>query len=512
MPDPPAGTDPDDPHYDPWDDFDWDGYPKNTPSPKPSDPAPTGTEPGIIPADPADEGLAMALAGENLTRDISHTMVGDTIRYTATFTNTQDHTQLYDTVLRNLVPQGLSVVPGSIHVEVPNIATPATFRLRLASPVGGVETFSAAEEAQVQALRQAPLALAAEDGDASLDVQEAENPEPSQEGYLTIPVADEAYNATSRTIGVHSGHMPAGTSVRLVYEATVEPEAAGKTIVDHAWGHGYKPSSYDVDGEQPTIGKAFAPAGGLELFLAQEGLATLPADHEIPVSEIIDSEDMVLSKTAQNLTTTSGETYVGDKILYTLTLANNTAGSVVYDAVFEDTLPQGVAIDESSISLKTAAGRTMSCSNVYDAASRRLAVVAGDIAGGRSAVLTFEATVTEQALSNDVGNVARAFGTQPSQMPDDERTPLDPGSRFVPTQGWDAFLASDEGRLQVTSGDPVYPSPQAGVANRTKVTVLPARGSRIMPKTGDVATLAPLMSLLGAASVALTAAVRRKRF
>lgn len=154
----------------------------------------------------------------------------------------------------------------------------------------------------------------------------------------------------------------------------------------------------------------------------------------------------------------------------------------------------------------------MSCSNVYDAASRRLAVVAGDIAGGRSAVLTFEATVTEQALSNDVGNVARAFGTQPSQMPDDKRTPLDPGSRFVPTQGWDAFLASDEGRLQVTSGDPVYPSPQAGVANRTKVTVLPARGSRIMPKTGDVATLAPLMSLLGAASVALTAAVRRKRF
>ncbi len=417
-------------------------------------------------------------------------------------------------MLRNLVPEGLEVVPGSIHVEVPNIQTPSTFRLRLAAPMSGVETFSAAEEDQVQALRQAPLALAAEDEAASLDVQDAENPQPSQDDYLTFPVADEAYNATSRTIGVHSGHMPAGTSVRLVYDATVGPKAAGKTIVDHAWGHGYKPSAYDVDGEQPTIGKSFAPAGGLEAFLASEGLATLPARHEIPVSEIVDPEDgeVQLVKTAQNLTTSSGETYVGDRILYTLTLANGTAGSMVFDAIIEDTLPAGLTLDESTVSLKTAAGRIVSCSNVYDAASRRLSVAAGDIAGGASAVLTFEATVNEQALSGDVGNVALAFGTKPSQLPDEGHTPLTPGTRYDPPQGWDSFLAQQDGLLSVSSGEPVYPSPEAGVANRTKVTVLPARGSRIMPKTGDVATLAPLMSLLGAVSVTLTAAVRRKRF
>ena len=130
----------------------------------------------------------------------------------------------------------------------------------------------------------------------------------------------------------------------------------------------------------------------------------------------------------------------------------------------------------------------------------------------QAAVLTFEATVDEQALSGDVGNVARAFGTKPSQLPDEGHTPLTPGTRYDPPQGWDSFLAQQDGLLSVSSGEPVYPSPEAGVANRTKVTVLPARGSRIMPKTGDVATLAPLMSLLGAASVALTAAVRRKRF
>ena len=275
-----------------------------------------------------------------------------------------------------------------------------------------------------------------------------------------------------------------------------------------------KPSAYDVDGEQPTIGKSFAPAGGLEAFLASEGLATLPARHEIPVSEIVDPEDgeVQLVKTAQNLTTSSGETYVGDRILYTLTLVNGTAGSMVFDSIIEDTLPAGLTLDESTVSLKTAAGRTVSCSNVYDAASRRLSVAAGDIAGGASAVLTFEATVNEQALSGDVGNVARAFGTKPSQLPDEGHTPLTPGTRYDPPQGWDSFLAQQDGLLSVSSGEPVYPSPEAGVANRTKVTVLPARGSRIMPKTGDVATLAPLMSLLGGASVALTAAVRRKRF
>lgn len=481
VPEPPAGTDPDDPGYDPWDGFDWDGYPGgDTPTPKPSDPVTPGPSGGVMPADPADEGLAMALTGENLTREISRTMVGDTIRYTATFTNTQDHTALYDTVLRNVVPDGLTVVPGSIFIEVPDTASPMSLRSRAAMP----------------------MALAAE-------------PEPVDGGYLRYAVDDGAYVDGTRTIGVRSGHMPAGTSVRLTFDAVVGPSAAGRTIVDNAWGHGMLPSRYDLDSDAPEVSGAFVPSGTLAAFLATEGLATLPATHEIPVSEVVDPEDgaVTISKTARNLTTPGGDTYVGDRVLYTLTLSNGTPGSVVYDAVVEDTVPAGLSVDESTVHLVTADGRTVACRGVYDAATRRLSVVVGDVAGGRSATLTFEATVTAEAVGADVGNVARAFGTLPSHLPDGDRTPLVPGTRFDPPAGWEAFLSeASAGGLAVDSGEAVYPSANVTAREGVRSRVLPATGGRgVVPVTGDAATLAPALGLMAAVSAAATAWVRRRR-
>ncbi len=481
VPEPPAGTDPDDPGYDPWDGFDWDGYPGgDTPTPKPSDPVTPGPSGGVMPADPADEGLAMALTGENLTREISRTMVGDTIRYTATFTNTQDHTALYDTVLRDVVPDGLTVVPGSIFIEVPDTASPMSLRSRAAMP----------------------MALAAE-------------PEPVDGGYLRYAVDDEAYVDGTRTIGVRSGHMPAGTSVRLTFDAVVGPSAAGRTIVDNAWGHGMLPSRYDLDSDAPEVSGAFVPSGTLAAFLATEGLATLPATHEIPVSEVVDPEDgaVTISKTARNLTTAGGDTYVGDRVLYTLTLSNGTPGSVVYDAVIEDTVPAGLSVDESTVRLMTADGRSIACRGVYDAATRRLSVVAGDVAGGRSATLAFEAVVTAEAVGADVGNVARAFGTLPSHLPDGDRTPLVPGTRFDPPAGWEAFLSeASAGGLAVDSGEAVYPSANVTAREGVRSRVLPATGGRgVVPVTGDAATLAPVLGLMAAVSAAATAWVRRRR-
>ncbi|MEY8437596.1 isopeptide-forming domain-containing fimbrial protein [Atopobiaceae bacterium 24-176] len=477
VPDPPAGVDPDDSTYDPWEDFDWDTYPENKPTPNPSDPVTPGQSGGVMPADPDEDGLAMALTGENLTRDISRTMVGDTIRYTATFTNTQDHTALYDTVLRNIVPDGLTVVPGSIYVEVPDTAAPVSL-------------------------------LALTDGVAPAAASEV-----TEDGHLRYAVADGAYVDATRTIGVRSGHMPAGTSVRLVYDAVVGPEAAGRTILDRAWGHGMKPSHYDLDSADPRVSEAFVPSGTLAAFLATEGLATLPATHEIPVSDVTDPADgaVTLTKTAKNLTSTDGNTYVGDRVRYTLTLANDTPGSAVYDAVIEDTVPAGLAVDESTVRLVTANGRSVACRGVYDAATRRLSVVAGDVFGRGRAVLTFEVGVTAEAVGADVGNVARAFATLPSDMGDGERVPLVPGTRFDPPAGWDAFL-TDSGSLSVNSGDAVYPSERVSAREGVKGRVLPVTGGRgLVPVTGDAASLAPALGLMAAVSAAATAWVRRRR-
>ena len=266
-----------------------------------------------------------------------------------------------------------------------------------------------------------------------------------------------------------------------------------------------KPSYYDLDSADPQVSEAFVPSGTLAAFLATEGLATLPATHEIPVSDVTDPADgaVTLTKTAKNLTSSDGNTYVGDRVRYTLTLANDTPGSAVYDAVIEDTVPAALAVDESTVRLVTADGRSVACRGVYDASTRRLSVVAGDVFGRGQAVLTFEVEVTSEAVGADVGNVARAFATLPSDMGDGERVPLVPGTRFDPPAGWDAFF-TDSGSLSVDSGDAVYPSERVSAREGVKARVLPVTGGRgLVPVTGDVASLVPALGLMAAVSAAM---------
>ena len=181
-----------------------------------------------------------------------------------------------------------------------------------------------------------------------------------------------------------------------------------------------------------------------------------------------------------------------------------------YGAVIRDELPKGVEFVASTARVTGADGVERAVpDSAYDGGSRVLAVTAGDLPGGASAVLVFDAKVTEAAVGADIGNVASAHGTLPSKAEPSEVAPGAgrpvPGEPFSPSEGWDAFMRDHPGVSN--ADDPAYP---AGTS--AKGGVLPADGKRLA-QTGDEQVLAGASLLLStaAAAVLLLCLVRRGR-
>lgn len=153
-----------------------------------------------------------------------------------------------------------------------------------------------------------------------------------------------------------------------------------------------------------------------------------------------------LSKKAENLTHPDGPTQPGDRIRYTITAANGTAGSLWTGVVVRDPLPACLELDEGSVRLDNprggVAGKALTKAPLVaasdvgkfalaaaDANGRRvLTVPAGNVPGGAEATITFECTVAadaagEGAPAADLTNIAEATGTRPDPADPDKPMP-----------------------------------------------------------------------------------------
>ena len=195
-----------------------------------------------------------------------------------------------------------------------------------------------------------------------------------------------------------------------------------------------------------------------------------------------------------------------------------------YGAVVRDEIPKGLEPLAGPIRLTAPDGSEREVPDAaYDPATRILTVTAGDQAGGRTAVLSFECEVTEEAVGADTGNVASAHGTRPSDIDPSEVAPgatrPAPGEPFSPSGGWDAFL---EGHPGVDNAD----APAYAPGTDAKGGVVPADPSdddgsdsgktRIrLAQTGDalLAAAVPLaLAALAAGAVLIALVARRRRW
>lgn len=161
----------------------------------------------------------------------------------------------------------------------------------------------------------------------------------------------------------------------------------------------------------------------------KKGFVDLVMDKDHDVVVYMNSlADGSIKKKAEVVSRDDGKIYAGDIIKYTLTATNNGDHSIWESVYIRDQIPAGLSIKTNSIQLIMPDGsikpQPASC---YDADSRTISVLAGDLHEGEAARLVFQAEVNEKAIlpgaSNDIGNIAIAEGKNPDDTEEKTKTP-----------------------------------------------------------------------------------------
>ncbi len=494
----------------------------------PSSPKPTP----VLPKDPAAADIVTTVTveqtGHREEHDDDRILVGDTLTVTVTSTNKGPDSKLVDAVVRATLPVGMEPKDGTIRLT----AGGRTYDVPMSAydPKTGVIAVNAGD------LYFGESAVLTFDVEV-VSTSETRLPEdPDGPGKPGDP-DDPSDPSDPSDPGKPDPTRPEGPAI--------EGGALGGTPTDE-WGreHPTDPDAEPADpADKPKPGTPFEPGGPWE-DLEDDYVATLPATDPgmppvLPADPKLEDDeegpaDVRLAKVARNLDRDDGTTRVGDVVRYTVTLSNARPHTMWYGAVIRDVVPVGVEPLSESIRVTGPDGAEHAVlDDAYDPGTRVLAVAVGDLVGGRSATLVFDALVTEEALGADVGNVAAAFGTRPSEAEPGEVAggaprPV-PGTPFAPEGGWDEFL---EGRPGVDNAQaPAYApgtdgeggvrpaeqpgggdgaaGPGAGAGDGGKGSRTPIR----LAQTGDelVAPSVALVLAAAAAGVMLMAAAAQRR-
>ncbi|WP_251179269.1 DUF11 domain-containing protein [Adlercreutzia agrestimuris] len=346
-------------------------------------------------------------------------LVGDTIRFTISATNTHQGSSWYDVLIKDPLPEGVAYVPGSAQItdaygktytnfDVDFSAEDATIGFCIGD-LPGVSTATITFDCVVT-----PVAA------TGIDV-------PSNKAY--------AYGTLPSTVVKPDPDNPDGPVV-----IDREPTPVGP----------YNPEDHDktwedIDKEkQDEIKDIFG--GDPEEVIDPIETPSTPIDEVYP--GVPDKDKLITTKTAVNKTERKdGSVYVGDVIHYVVTLANTDgAHTMWYDVILEDRLPSGLNPVAGSMKLTLADGKTIDCPDeAYSQANGNIAVYAGNVRGGEQVSLEFDAIVTPDALTGDIANVGYAYGSPAYDIPlpvlkgDESSGMPELGHRFDPGDGWDAF-------------------------------------------------------------------------
>ncbi len=345
---------------------------------------------------------SLSKEAENLTHPDGPTQPGDRIRYTITAANTATGSLWTGVVVRDPLPACLELDEGSV---------------RLDNPRGGVAG---------KALAKAPLVAASDVGKFALATAGADG-----RRVLTVPAGD----------------VPGGATATVTFECTVAIDAAGEgaaaaDLANIAEATGTRPDPTDPDNPMPDPNRPGQP-------LPVDPDPTNPVTPPGPGRVVPADPAITLTKTVKNLTTPGASvTRIGDRLLYTVTLANiGAANSCLVGAVISDPLPVGIEPAAGTIQLAVNGGAPVPVPDgAYDRGTRTIAVTCGDLWGGGSAVLAFEVIVEAAALGQNSANIAHAHGGIPSEDPGSVPLGPDPGKPTEPP--------ADE---PIASSDPAEP-------------------------------------------------------
>jgi fimbrial isopeptide formation D2 family protein len=186
------------------------------------------------------------------------------------------------------------------------------------------------------------------------------------------------YNAATRTLTVNLGNINGGDSTgagkdvkAVTFEVTINEDAYGQTITNVA----------DVSGEEAKV------------------------DPGTDVEE--NSPIPSLNKVVTNTTPGRTDAVVGSILEYVITATNNQPNSEWKNVVITDALPNGLDFNNNTGVKINGAATT---NYTYNSLTRTLTVPIGTIQGGDAIVITFYATVNEDAYKTTIQNTAIGRG------------------------------------------------------------------------------------------------------
>lgn len=337
----------------------------------------------VLPDASVEPAPAVAKAVVNLTHPDGPTRPGDRLRYTVTASNGAAGSAWTDVVVTDALPSCLKLDGGSAHLT------------------NGADLLD-------------------------VDGRPAEGDGPLVPGQwrLSAPGADGR-----AVLEVACGTVYGGSSATVTFECVVADDAVGRDgdaadLSNSASATGTRPNPDQGEGAPPTVGPvepddapAVTPSGGSEVAPGE------PADGALASRKTVEN----LSRPAQ-----AGRTLVGDRLRYTVEVSlGGSPATRVDDVRVADPLPAGIEPVPGTVRLTTPDGRELTVDDgCYDAQTRVLALHCGELWGGESLIVTFEAVVGASALGSDGANVAYVGASVP-QAPGDPDAPA-PGTAVDP--------------------------------------------------------------------------------
>lgn len=209
---------------------------------------------------------------------------------------------------------------------------------------------------------------------------------------------DEVYDPKTGTLTIPLGNIPGGKDAVITYKATINESAADeKTPQYHDIGNsltatGKTPENKEVD---ETTSNRVWPTGWVKYA----------------------TPDPTVSKTVSNQTHEEGF-YIGDELVYTLTLNNNMPYTHWKNVVVTDVLPQGLTIDSKTITLLKPDGSTETLEGVYDEATRTLSVPLEDVFGGDTYQIIYTCKLSKPDTDEPIVNSVSVVGEGPEGVMD----------------------------------------------------------------------------------------------
>lgn len=181
----------------------------------------------------------------------------------------------------------------------------------------------------------------------------------------------------------------------------------------------YKSSDSSVAEIDSATGKViFKDFGTVTITVTKPGNAAYQEKSEKVTLTILPSaptsDDLNVTKTAENTTDPGAPTQVNDVIKYKISAENKLIGSLWKNISIKDYIPVGMDLDENSLYLLHPDGtETKLVGNFYDKTTRLLEVEIGDVRGGEKYSLCFDVRINAEAVGKDIGNTTEASGTTP---------------------------------------------------------------------------------------------------